>query len=97
MTGGHPEKPDHGQPETGQPLEAQLARCTPAGAPAELRAAVLENGVRGQMQELGLGRENEEGEPLELMRPGLPQKPIQARTSSGQQRHYSLADGYDPF
>jgi hypothetical protein len=41
MNGGHPENPDNGQPENGQPLEARLARCAPAGAPAELRAAVL--------------------------------------------------------
>lgn len=31
----------NGHPEDGQPLEEQLARCTPAGVPAELRGAVL--------------------------------------------------------
>ncbi len=41
MNGGHPEHPDNGQPENGRPLEARLARCAPAGAPNELRTAVL--------------------------------------------------------
>lgn len=38
MNGGHS---NNGQPEYGQLLEVRLNRCAPAGAPAELRGAVL--------------------------------------------------------